>query len=422
MNYFLFGVLPYLALTVLIIGSIARYERDPFTWKSSSSQLLRRKQLVWGSILFHVGVLIVFFGHLVGMLTPVEIFHLLGMSYGFKQVLAIVVGGVAGAMALVGGAMLLHRRLFDARVRANSSFADTGILVLLFAQLVLGMGTILASIQHLDGSEMVKFMIWAQGIFTFRARRLGTGGRCALDLQAAHPAWPDHLHPVPVHPAGAHVLGSGALCAAPGLPDRPHPQAQGKSGAELMKQTFTDISVNGEAISPELIATEAQNHPAPKGKPGMAWMAAARALAVRTLILQEAKRRGLRSDPMELAPGLWETEEEAIIRQVLDEAVEAEAPTPQAVRAAYDASPERHRSPALFEAAHILFAARPDDVVARKVAKDQANAVLAKIKVEPKAFDALARDHSACSSRANGGRLGQISVVATRWPSSKPRC
>jgi len=180
-----------------------------------------------------------------------------------------------------------------------------------------------------------------------------------------------------------------------------------------MKQTFTDISVNGEAISPELIATEAQNHPAPKGKPGMAWMAAARALAVRTLILQEAKRRGLSPDPMELAPGLWETEEEAIIRQVLDEAVEAEAPTPQAVRAAYEASPERHRSPALFEAAHILFAARLDDVVARKVAKDQANAVLAKIKAEPKAFDALARDHSACSSRANGGRLGQISAGDT---------
>ncbi|AKI00180.1 PPIC-type PPIASE family protein [Hoeflea sp. IMCC20628] len=180
-----------------------------------------------------------------------------------------------------------------------------------------------------------------------------------------------------------------------------------------MKQTFTDISVNGEAISPELIATEAQNHPAPKGKPGMAWMAAARALAVRTLILQEAKRRNLEAAPSELAPGLWETEEEAIIRQVLDEAVEAETPTPQAVRAAYDANLERHRAPSLFEAAHILFAARPDDVVARKVAKDQANAVLAKIKLEPKAFDALARDHSACSSRANGGRLGQISAGDT---------
>jgi peptidyl-prolyl cis-trans isomerase C len=175
-----------------------------------------------------------------------------------------------------------------------------------------------------------------------------------------------------------------------------------------MKQTFTDISVNGEAISPELIATEAQNHPAPKGKPGMAWMAAARALAVRTLILQEARRRGLTPIPLELAPGLWETEEEAIIRQLLDEAVEVETPTPQAVRAAYEANPERHRAPSLYEAAHILFAARPDDVVARKVAKDQANAVLARIKAEPKAFDALARDHSACSSRANGGRLGQI--------------
>ncbi|MEP3438972.1 MAG: peptidylprolyl isomerase [Hoeflea sp.] len=180
-----------------------------------------------------------------------------------------------------------------------------------------------------------------------------------------------------------------------------------------MKQTFTNISVNGEPISPELIATEAQNHPAPKGKPGMAWMAAARALAVRTMILQEAQRRGIVAAPMELAPGLWETEDEAVIRQILDEAVEAEPPTQQEVRAAYESNPERHRAPALYEAAHILFAARPDDVVARKVAKDQANAVLAKIKLEPKAFDALARDHSACSSRANGGRLGQISAGDT---------
>ncbi|HEY9057272.1 MAG TPA: respiratory nitrate reductase subunit gamma [Aurantimonas sp.] len=168
MTYFIFGVLPYLALTVLVVGSIVRYERDPFTWKSSSSQLLRRKQLIWGSILFHVGILIVFFGHLIGMLTPVEFFHALHISYGFKQMMAIVVGGIAGAMAIVGGAMLLNRRLFDARVRASSSFADTGILVLLFAQLIVGMGTILVSIQHLDGGEMVKFMDWARAIFTFR--------------------------------------------------------------------------------------------------------------------------------------------------------------------------------------------------------------------------------------------------------------
>ncbi len=168
MTYFVFGVLPYIALSVLIIGSIARYERDPFTWKSSSSQLLRRKQLIWGSILFHVGILVVFFGHLVGMLTPLWIFHALGIGYGFKQVLAILVGGIAGALAIVGAGMLLHRRLLDPRIRATSSFADIAILALLFLQLLLGMGTILASFHHLDGSVMVLFMEWAQGIFTFR--------------------------------------------------------------------------------------------------------------------------------------------------------------------------------------------------------------------------------------------------------------
>jgi len=168
MDFFFFGIYPYIALTVLAVGSIARYERDPFTWKSSSSQFLRRRQLIWGSVLFHVGVLLIFFGHLVGLLTPIAVFDLLGISHGFKQMLAIVLGGVAGVMALVGGAMLLHRRLFDARVRATSTFADTAILVLLMAQLVLGMATILVSLQHLDGYEMLKFMAWAQGIFIFR--------------------------------------------------------------------------------------------------------------------------------------------------------------------------------------------------------------------------------------------------------------
>lgn len=180
-----------------------------------------------------------------------------------------------------------------------------------------------------------------------------------------------------------------------------------------MKQTFTDIRVNGEAISPELIATEAQNHPAPKGKPGMAWMAAARALAVRTMLLQEARRRCLAPLPVEIAPGQWETDDEALVRQLLDAAVIPASPSDQAVRAAYDAAPGRFRSPALYEAAHILFAAAPDDIFARKVARDQAMAVLARILAEPKTFDGLARDHSACSSKANGGRLGQISAGDT---------
>lgn len=169
MHNFLFGLYPYIALSVLIIGSIARYERDPFTWKSSSSQLLRRKQLVVGSILFHVGVLVIFFGHLIGLLTPIWLFDALGIGHGTKQVLAVVAGGIAGVMALVGGGMLMHRRWTDPRIRRTSSFADNAILALLLAQLVLGLGTIFVSLQHLDGHEMTTFMAWALGIVTFQS-------------------------------------------------------------------------------------------------------------------------------------------------------------------------------------------------------------------------------------------------------------
>ncbi len=167
MHEFLFGIYPYICLSVMLVGSIVRYERDPFTWKSSSSQLLRRKQLITGSVLFHAGVIVVFFGHLFGLLTPIQVFDMLGIGHGFKQVLAIVVGGVAGVMSLAGGLMLLHRRLFDPRIRKTSSFADIGILVLLVVQLVLGLGTILVSVQHLEGGQMVAFMAWSLGIFTF---------------------------------------------------------------------------------------------------------------------------------------------------------------------------------------------------------------------------------------------------------------
>ncbi|BDW97292.1 MULTISPECIES: respiratory nitrate reductase subunit gamma [Thalassospira] len=169
MHNFLFGIYPYIALSVLIIGSIARYERDPFTWKTSSSQLLRRRQLMMGSVLFHVGVLVIFFGHLIGLLTPIWIFDALGISHGAKQTLAVVAGGIAGVMALIGGLMLFHRRMTDPRIRKTSSFADIGILALLLAQLVLGIGTIFVSLEHLDGHEMTKFMSWAQGIFTFQS-------------------------------------------------------------------------------------------------------------------------------------------------------------------------------------------------------------------------------------------------------------
>ena len=167
MHYFLFGIYPYICLSVLIIGCIVRYERDPFTWKSSSSQLLRRRQLIMGSVLFHVGILIVAFGHAVGLLTPIEVFDAIGISHMAKQLMAIVIGGVAGLVSLIGGLILLHRRVTDPRIRRNSSFADIGVLVILIVQLAIGLATIFVSLGHLDGGEMVAFMAWSQGIFTF---------------------------------------------------------------------------------------------------------------------------------------------------------------------------------------------------------------------------------------------------------------
>lgn len=167
-NTLLFGIYPYIALSVLIVGSVIRYDREPYTWRANSSQLLRRKQLIWGSVLFHVGILVVFFGHLVGLLTPIWVFDALGIGHGFKQIGAILVGGVAGVICLIGASMLLYRRLSDPRIRKTSSFWDIGILVLLYAQLLLGLGTIFVSVQHLDGEEMVHFMRWALGIFTFQ--------------------------------------------------------------------------------------------------------------------------------------------------------------------------------------------------------------------------------------------------------------
>ncbi len=166
-NTLFFGIYPYIALAVLILGTILRYDREPYSWRSGSSQLLRRKQLMWGSVLFHVGVLVIFFGHLIGLLTPIAIFDAMGISHSAKQILAIVAGGIAGLMAIVGATLLVHRRLFDARVRAASSTSDTLIIILLWIQLALGLATIPVSLQHLDGEEMVRFMNWAQGIFTF---------------------------------------------------------------------------------------------------------------------------------------------------------------------------------------------------------------------------------------------------------------
>ena len=168
LHHFLFNVYPYICLAVFLLGSLVRFDRDQYTWKSDSSQLLRAGQLRWGSNLFHVGVLFLFFGHSFGMLTP----HFLYESFitaGAKQMMAMASGGLFGVLGLIGVSLLLHRRLSDPRIRINSKTSDIVLLWLLWAQLVLGLATIPLSAQHLDGGMMMKLAEWAQRIVTFRS-------------------------------------------------------------------------------------------------------------------------------------------------------------------------------------------------------------------------------------------------------------
>ena len=169
LNTLLFGYYPYVAISVFIIGSIARYDRDQYTWRTGSSQLLRAKELRLGSNLFHIGILLLFVGHFVGLLTPPAVYHGLGLSTSAKQILAVVAGGLFGGICAKGIYILIRRRLTDARIRATSSRMDIFILLLIGVQLVLGLLTLPISIYHSDGANMILLSEWAQRIVTFRS-------------------------------------------------------------------------------------------------------------------------------------------------------------------------------------------------------------------------------------------------------------
>jgi nitrate reductase gamma subunit len=183
-NHFLFGIYPYIGLSVFIVGSLVRFERGQYTWRSGSSQMLRARQLRWGSNLFHIGILFLFFGHFVGLLTPHFVYeHFVAASS--KQMLAVVSGGIAGTICFIGLTLLLHRRLTDPRIRKTSSPMDIAILAVLWVQLVLGLATLPYSLQHSDGGVMLALSEWAQRIVTFR------GGAAEL---VAGLDWPYRLH------------------------------------------------------------------------------------------------------------------------------------------------------------------------------------------------------------------------------------
>jgi nitrate reductase gamma subunit len=176
-NPLLFGIYPYICLAIWLLGSLIRFDREQYTWKSDSSQLLRRRQLRLGSNLFHIGVLIVIGGHFVGFLAPhwmVSPF----LNASQHQAVAVAAGGTAGIVAIVGLSILLYRRLSDPRIRINSAHADILVLAILWLQLALGLSTIPLSLTHMDGAMFETLSDYVKGIVTFQP------GTAALLAQA----------------------------------------------------------------------------------------------------------------------------------------------------------------------------------------------------------------------------------------------
>lgn len=176
MNYlhqFVFGIYPYIALAIFLLGSLIRFDREQYTWKSESSQLLHRGSLRFGNILFHIGIIGLFFGHAVGLLTPIAVWDALGVSHSAKQVFAMAAGGVMGSLCLIGLLTLLVRRFSNDRLRAVTTFKDKVVILWIFVTLLLGLSTIFVSASHTDGHMMTLFMQWAQHIVTFRGDAAG---------------------------------------------------------------------------------------------------------------------------------------------------------------------------------------------------------------------------------------------------------
>jgi nitrate reductase gamma subunit len=167
-HQFVFGIYPYIALAIFLLGSLVRFDREQYTWKSESTQVLHRGQLRLGSILFHVGIIGLFFGHMAGLLTPVAVWDTLGVTHGAKQLVAMVAGGLMGAMCLAGLVILLARRLANERLVHATTLKDKVVLLWILATLLLGLSSIYVSASHMDGHTMITLMTWAQHVVTFR--------------------------------------------------------------------------------------------------------------------------------------------------------------------------------------------------------------------------------------------------------------
>jgi peptidyl-prolyl cis-trans isomerase C len=171
------------------------------------------------------------------------------------------------------------------------------------------------------------------------------------------------------------------------------------------------ISVNGTAISRDAIARETQHHPAENS--AAAWKQAARALVIRELLLGRAQSLKLEPAPLAGGEGRRETDDEALIRQVVEVEVKLPVTDEATCRRYFDQNRKRFRSPDIFEAEHILISASPEDENAREQAEEEAKKINAAVLAAPHLFADFAKTCSACPSAKEGGNLGQITRGAT---------
>ncbi|MDI6583240.1 respiratory nitrate reductase subunit gamma [Bacillus subtilis] len=164
----LWGIMPYIVLTIFIGGHIYRYQHDQFGWTAKSSEMLEKKKLAAGSTLFHWGLLCVVGGHLMGILIPEGVYASLGISEHMYHKMAIGAGLPAGIAACTGLVILTYRRLFDKRIRKTSSPSDILTLILLLFMMLSGVAATFLNIDSKGFDYRTTVGPWFRDLFLFR--------------------------------------------------------------------------------------------------------------------------------------------------------------------------------------------------------------------------------------------------------------
>lgn len=161
---------PYVAGALFVAGHAWRWRFDRLGWTSGSSQLLEQRWLRIGSPLFHIGLLGVLGGHVIGILVPAGVTSAIGVSDHVYHVFSLAAGGGFGVLALAGIVILTLRRLLIGRVRKNGSGVDIAVDLLLLAVIGLGMGETIGwqlGVGEYAYRETVS--VWFRDLFAFRA-------------------------------------------------------------------------------------------------------------------------------------------------------------------------------------------------------------------------------------------------------------